>query len=71
MTIPFYHDTNTWQINQTNTSECPKNITNNVNWIRLKEVLVDYLHFDAGYPVKDMAPGNLEGFLCYVAWIKI
>ena len=33
MTVPFNHDTNTWQINQTNTSECSKHVANNLHWI--------------------------------------
>ena len=52
MTVPFDHNTLTWQINQAKTIPVPEHVANNVHRIRSKEVLVDFLHRAAGYPTK-------------------
>ena len=52
MTVPFDHDTLTWQIDKAKQIPVPKHVANNVHRIRSKQVLVDFLHRAAGYPMK-------------------
>lgn len=44
MTVPFDHNTLTWQINQTKMVDKLQNIANNVHQIFSEEILSDYLH---------------------------
>ena len=52
MTVPFDEKTLTWKTDATGTAKPLFNIASNVHRIRSKEVLCDYLHQAAGYPVK-------------------
>ena len=52
MTVPFDHDTLTWQIDKAKQVPVPKHVANNVHQIRSKQVLVDFLHRATGYPMK-------------------
>lgn len=52
MTVPFDEKTLTWKTDATGTAKPLFNIASNVHRIRSKEVLCDYLHRAAGYPVK-------------------
>ena len=52
MTISFDHDTLMWQIDKAKQIPIPKHVANNVNQIQSKQVLVDFLHCAAGYPMK-------------------
>ena len=63
MTVPFDHNTLKWQINQAksiqatvhmanNVIPVPEHVANNVHRIRSKQVLIDFLHRAAGYPMK-------------------
>ena len=52
MTLPFDPRTLTWKTDGNGHAKPLFNIANNVHQIRSKEVLCDYLHWAAGYPVK-------------------
>ena len=52
MTVPFDEKTLTWKTDGTGKAKPLFNIASNVHKIRSKEVLCDYLHRAAGYPVK-------------------
>ena len=52
MTVPFDEKTLTWKIDSNGQAKPLSNIASNVHQISSKEILCDYLHQAAGYPVK-------------------
>lgn len=52
MVLLFDNNTLTWKVTDNPDRQVPTHITNNVHQIRSKAVLLDYLHWTAGYPVK-------------------
>ena len=52
MTVPFDEKTLTWRTDSNGQAKPLFNIASNVHRIRSKEILCDYLHWAAGYPVK-------------------
>ena len=67
MTVPFDEKTLTWKTDATGKAKPLFNIASNVHRIRSKEVLCDYLHRAAGYPVKKtLLQAIKEGF--FTTW---
>ena len=52
MTVPFNEKTLTWKIDSNGQAMPLFNIASNVHQIQSEEILCDYLHREAGYPVK-------------------
>ena len=52
MTVPFDEKTLTWKTDANGQAKLLFNVARNVHRIRSKEILCDYLHQAAGYPVK-------------------
>ena len=52
MTVPFDAKTLTWKPDSTGQAKLLFNFANNVHQIRSKEILCNFLHRAAGYPVK-------------------